>query len=90
MTISKFTTLSIAAVSALFFLVSFTSTTNAQTLYSCVTPEDGNQPFLRIIDPDTGNTVSSFDLSLPGFELRGCRFRKRSHNWDLLYDFIHS
>lgn len=56
----------------ILILISFTIPGSSQTLYSCVSTSDRSQPFLRTIDPDTGATLSTTDITLEGEELRGC------------------
>ncbi|MCH7949823.1 MAG: hypothetical protein IH875_05030 [Candidatus Dadabacteria bacterium] len=73
MTKSRFVTLSITALTVGLFLLSFTLSGNAQTLYSCVSPNDAvGEPLLRIINPNTGATISTLDLNLPGVYINGC------------------
>jgi len=57
---------------ALVFSVSFGIELNAQTLYSCETPNDA--PLFHTIDPNTGATLSTVPISLQGADeqLRGC------------------
>jgi len=71
MNISKFTTLSIAAISVLFFMLAFTPVSSAQTLYSCSAPSF-NDALVSTIDPSTGATISTIDATLPGVEVNGC------------------
>ncbi len=54
-------------------LISFSFSANAQTLYSCVSPSDGEDPpLLRVIDLDTGDTLSAVEIILSGETLKGC------------------
>jgi len=54
----------------ILFLVFFTLSGNAQTLYSCESPN--GSPLLHTIDPNTGATLTTTPISLSGEELRGC------------------
>lgn len=54
------------------FILSFTLSANAQpTLYSCERSGD-DAPFLHTIDPNTGATLTSTEIILPGEIVRGC------------------
>ena len=59
--------LSVAFLALTLFLLSFTLSANAQTLYSC----DRSNPLLRTIDPNTGDTLTTTDIIF-GEEIRGC------------------
>jgi IPTL-CTERM motif len=67
----KFTTLSIVAISVLFFLFSFTFSSSAQVLYTCSQANNGG-PFIHIVDQNTAETLSSTEITLSGEELQGC------------------
>lgn len=43
----------------ILILLSFSLSSNAQTLYSCVSPSDGAGPLLHTIDPNTGATLTT-------------------------------
>ncbi len=51
------------------FLLSY-GTSYAQTLYSCESPN--GLPLLHTIDPDTGATLTTTPIILPGVNIRGC------------------
>ncbi len=59
-------------LTTILILLTFTLSSNAQTLYSCVSADDGDEPLLRIINPNTGATISTLDLNLPGVDIKGC------------------
>jgi len=58
----------------ILILLSYALSGNAQTLYSCNSPGGGagTNAFLHTIDPDTGATLSTTDITLEGEELIGC------------------
>ena len=64
--------LSVAFLAVTFFLLSFTLSANAQTLYSCESPSGGDNPFLHTISPNTGATLSTTEMTLAGQTVRGC------------------
>lgn len=57
---------------AVLFLVSFTLSGNAQTLYTCAKGGENQSPLLRTIDPDTGATLMMTEITLAGHNVRGC------------------
>ena len=63
---------------ALLFLMCFTVSGNTQTLYSCESPNNGPNPFLHTIDPNTGATLSTTEITLAGEQLRGCNGLSRN------------
>lgn len=70
-----FINLRIFAVSVLLFgllLVGLTVSGSAQTLYTCESPRDGPNPFIHTIDPSTGATLSTTQISLEGEMIEGC------------------
>ena len=66
----QYISLSIATIFAFLFLVFFTYSGNAQTLYSCESPRGA--PLLHTIDPNTGATLTTTPITLDGVQLRGC------------------
>ncbi len=66
--------LSVAFLAVTLFLLSFTLSANAQTLYSCESTyqREDPLPFLHIINPDTGATLSTTEITLAGQTVRGC------------------
>lgn len=54
------------------FLISFTTSATAQTLYSCQSSFDGTFPFLHTINPNSGATLSTTEITLAGETFRGC------------------
>jgi len=52
--------------------ISFSLTSNAQTLYSCASPDGGSNPIFNIINPNNGATLSTTEITLPGETVRGC------------------
>jgi len=64
--------LAVAFLAVTLFLLSFTLSANAQTLYSCVSPLDDVGALLHTINPNTGATLTTTEIILRGQELRGC------------------
>ena len=77
---------SITFLVTILILLSFTSSGNAQTLYSCESPQGA--PLLHTIDPNTGATITTTPITLAGQELRGCnglaRDPKTGTCWNIL------
>ncbi len=57
---------------AVLFLVSFTLSGYAQTLYTCAKGGENQDPSLRTIDPNTGATLTMTEITLAGQNVRGC------------------
>jgi len=68
----KSITISVALFAVTLFLLSFTLSANAQILYSCESPFGEDNPFLHIINPNTGATISTTEITLAGQTVRGC------------------
>jgi len=64
--------LAVAFLAVSLFLVTFTLTSSAQTLYSCESPFGATNPFLYTVDPDTGATLTTTEITLEGETVRGC------------------
>ncbi|MCH7518669.1 MAG: IPTL-CTERM sorting domain-containing protein [Candidatus Dadabacteria bacterium] len=64
----------------ILFITFFSFSGNAQTLYSCESPRGGPNPFLHTIDPNTGATLTTTEITLPGVEIRGCNGLSRDPN----------
>lgn len=56
----------------ILFLAFFTLSGNAQTLYSCESPEAGVAPFIHTINPNTGATLTTTEITLAGATATGC------------------
>jgi len=56
----------------ILILLLFTLSGNAQTLYSCNSPVDETDPVIHTINPDTGATLTTTEITLAGFTVRGC------------------
>ncbi len=71
MTKSRIIPLSITALTVGLFLLSFTLSGNAQTLYSCEKP-DSVSPFLYTVNQSTGATLTTTEITLAGEIVNGC------------------
>jgi len=54
------------------FLTLSATNSNAQTLYSCEPPFGGDNPFLHTINQNTGATLTTTEITLEGYNVRGC------------------
>lgn len=66
------TGLSVTILCTILFLFSFTVPGNAQTLFSCESSFSITNPFLHTVDPNTGETLSTTEITLAGETVRGC------------------
>ncbi len=64
----------------ILFITFFSFSGNAQTLYSCESPRGGPNPFLHTIDPNTGATLSTTEITLAGEQIQGCNGLSRDPN----------
>jgi len=63
---------SIALISLLVISLGLTVSSYSQTLYSCESPVGVTNPFLHIINPNNGATISTTEMVLSGLNVRGC------------------
>lgn len=71
-TLNKSTTTIFSFLALTMFLLSFTLSSNAQTLYSCESSFGDTLPFLHTINQNTGATLSTTEITLAGQTVRGC------------------
>ena len=77
-------TFSVAFLAVTLFLLSFILSANAQTLYSCERGGD-EAPFLHTINSNTGATLTTTEITLAGFNVRGCNGMARHPETDACY-----
>ena len=81
----------IVAVSFLaltFLLISFSLSANAQTLYSCESSFGDTLPFLHTINPNTGATLSTTEITLAGQTVRGCNGMAKHPQTNVCYMIV--
>ncbi len=87
--INRSISLSVAFLAVTLFSLSFTLSVNAQTLYSCERVSD-DAPFLHTINPNTGATLSTTEITLAGEEIRGCNGMAKHPATDTCYIMLNT
>ncbi len=80
--------LSVAFLVVTLFLLSFTLSANAQTLYSCESAFGGTNPLLHTINPNTGATLTTTEIRLAGQTVRGCNGMAKDPETGVCYMII--